>query len=107
MNIKRLMLSFTLASAVLGTGVAHATCLTYGPVEQIYTSGTTTYIYVSPSNALAVPSYVYYFGTTDHELAEVFANSLHKNVYISGDAATCPTTGTYRYGGVGSYIYAN
>lgn len=108
MNFKKLVLSFTLASAaVLGIGVAHAACTYYGPVEEVWTNGSTTYVYVSPPSSHAVPPYVYYFATTDSEYADTISNSLHKNVYISGNAGACPTSGTYRYGGAVTSYYEN
>ena len=108
MNIKNIIRSFALATvAVLGTaGVAQAACFTTGQIEQVYTNGTTTYVYVSPSNSSAVTSYVYYFTTVDPELARLIASNVHGNFRVSGSAATCPTTGSYRYGGVASYAYA-
>jgi hypothetical protein len=107
MNFKKLVLSFTLASAaVLGTGVAHAVCTTYGRVAQVYTNGGTTTIYLYATNLTGLPTYAYYFTTTDAEIANVFNTSLHGIVYISGNAASCPT-GAFRYGGVASFIYAN
>ena len=107
MNFKKLVLSFTLASAaVLGTGVADAACTTFGRVAQIYTNGSLTRVYLYPTQLTGLPAYAWYFDTTDPELANVMNTSLHKTVYISGNAASCPA-GTYRYGGVASYIYAN
>ena len=107
MNFKKLALSFTLASAaVLGTGIAHAVCATYGRVAQVYTNGVSTTVYLYPTNLTALPTYAYFFTTTDPEIANVMNTSLHNIVYISGNAASCPT-GAFRYGGVASFIYAN
>ena len=107
MNFKKLVLSFTLASAaILGTGAARAVCTYSGPVEEVYTDGTTIWVYVSPPNSHAVPLYVYFFKTTNGEIAETINGSLHKNVTISG-TGVCPTSGPYRYGGVASSIYVN
>ena len=108
MNFKKLVLSFTLASAaVLGTGVADAACITFGRVAQVYTNGVTTSVYLYSTNLIALPSYVYFFSTNDPEIANVMNNSLHNIVYISGNAGFCPTSGPFRYGGVASFIYVN
>ena len=107
MNFKKLVLSFTLASAaVLGTGVADAACITFGRVAQVYTNGVTTSVYLYSTNLIALPSYVYFFSTNDPEIANVMNNSLHKTVYITGNAGVCPC-GALRNGGVVSSIYAN
>jgi hypothetical protein len=107
MKFKKLVLSFTLASAAfVGTGVVHAKCTTYGRVAQVHTDGVTTSVYLYPTNLIAVPSYAYLFSTTDPQIANVMNTSLHQTVYISGNAASCPT-GALRYGGVASFIYAN
>ena len=108
MNIKKLALLSVLATAtMLGANLANAACTTYGPVEQVYTINGTTYVYVSPANAFPTPSYVYIFSTTNALIAQTMAASLHKNAYVSGNATTCPTTGTARTGGVASYMVAN
>lgn len=108
MNLKKIALASVLASgALLGAGSVNAACTVYGAVEQVYADNTWTYVYLSPSNQYAVPSYVYYFGTPDPDLAKTLSNSLHKNIIISGNAASCPAAGSYRYGGTASYAYVN
>ena len=107
MKFKKLVLSFTLASAAfVGTGVVHAKCTTFGRVAQVYTNGVTTSVYLYPTNLIALPTYAYFFSTNDPEIANVMNNSLHKTVYITGNAGVCPG-GAFRNGGVVSSIYAN
>ena len=105
MNFKKLGLSLALASAaVLGTGAAHALCITEGTSFQIATDGGTTYIWVRPTN---VTSFFYFFTTTNPQFANTMNNSLHGHVQLIGSASSCPTSGISRYGGVMSLIYAN
>ncbi len=107
MNTQKLVQSSLLAVAgCLGVGVATAAS-TSGPVEQVYADSTNTYIYVSPSSFLAVPSYVYSCYTSDPEIARAIVASLHKNVYLVCGNTSWPTSGSYRYGGAVSYLYAN
>ena len=111
MNFKNLMLSFTLVStAILGTGIAHATCSFSGEVVEVITGGQTgthTVVYVKPASINAVPSYVFFFDTTNTDRAPALVGSLNHSVTIVGNAASCPTTGTYRYGGNVQWIYTS
>ena len=106
MNIRKLLLSSVSAAGLLWAGSANAVN-TSGSVREVYATATTTYIYVAPSSFGSVPTYVYTCGTTDPELARVIASSLHKNVYLSCNATTWPTTGVYRYGGAVTQIWVN
>jgi len=95
--------------AAFGVANSFAVCTQYGKI--IYTSGsnTSTTYYIAPRTTF--PTYYYYFSTSDPDveagLAAAVAN--HDTVYMYGSAASCPTTGTTRYGGViSSYgIYHN
>jgi len=108
MKINKLALSSALAGVVLlATSAAQAACGTYGQVEQYWTNGSTCYAYVSPSTSLHPHPYLYYFASADPELCDAIFNAKHQTGYIYGNAAYCPTTGTLRYGGVASYIYAH
>lgn len=107
MNTQKLVQSSLLAVAgLVGAGIANA-AVTSGPVEMVYADSTTTYIYVSPSNFLAVPAYVYSCSTTDPELARAIVANLHKNAYLVCSNTSWPTAGSYRYGGTVTYLYAN
>ncbi|WP_201093479.1 hypothetical protein [Thiocystis minor] len=106
MNMNKVVTSLVLASAgMFGVGSAQA-AVAYGPVEQYYTNGATTYVYVSPANYFGVPPYLWYCATTDPDLSYAITSSLHKNVYISC-INPWPAGGTLRYGGTLSWIYAN
>ncbi len=108
MTFKKIASALILASATfLGTtGVAQASCTYQGQILQIYTNGSTTYVYVAPSFAGSpMPSYVGYFTTTDPEMMNALASGVTRGTYIVGNATSCPTSGTYRYGGVLSYFY--
>jgi hypothetical protein len=108
MNIKMLVISSALVSVtLLGVGIAQATCSTYGQVEQYWTNGSTCYAYVSPSTSLHHHAYEYFFSSTDPELCNAVFNAKHQTGWISGNANVCPSSGTLRYGGVISSIYAH
>ncbi|BBL75028.1 hypothetical protein [Methylomagnum ishizawai] len=108
MNIKGFVINSVLVViAMLGINEAYAVCSTYGQVEQYWTNGTTCYAYVSPATSLHPHPYYYYFSSTDPELCDAIFNAKHQTGYISGNATSCPTTGSLRYGGVASGIYAH
>ena len=108
MKINKLVLSGALTGvALLGTSAVQATCSTYGQVEQYWTNGGSCYAYVSPATSLHPHPYYYYFSSTDPELCNAVFNAKHQTGWISGNALSCPTTGSLRYGGVTSSIYAH
>ena len=108
MKINKLVLSGALAGvALLGTSAVQAACSTYGQVEQYWTNGSTCYAYVSPATSLHHHAYEYYFSSADPELCDAVFNAKHQTGWISGNATACPATGTLRYGGVISSIYAH
>lgn len=108
MSLKGFVTSTVLASvAIMGINEANAACSTYGQVEQYWSNGTTCYAYVSPATSLHPHAYVYYFSSTDPELCDAVFNAKHQTGWISGGAASCPTTGALRYGGVISSLYAH
>jgi hypothetical protein len=93
------------ASLVVAGSVNAATA--QGPVEQVYSTGTTTYVYVAPDSTWAIPPFVWYCSTTDADLARIAGASLHKNARIYCSNTTFPTSGTYRSGGVLTGIATN
>lgn len=105
MNIKKIALSLALLAMIGTTGAAQATCLFSGEVQQVYTTtGNSSYVYISAPGSFVLQPYVYYFRTSDAGLTSALNSSVHKTIQIVGDAASCPTTGAYRYGGIVSYI---
>jgi hypothetical protein len=99
MKIKQaIMASMVACSSMFAVGSANA-AVTYGPVEQVYSDGFRTYIYVSAPSHWAVPGYVRYCVTTDPELSSLAGDALHKNARLICSASKWPTTGAYRSGG--------
>jgi hypothetical protein len=114
-NMKKILLTlmvFGLLFATMNiTGVnnANATCTSYGHVVYSYTyyGATPPYGYFWVSNNTALPTYYFYFYTNNATALGQLktAEATNEKVYVYGDAASCPTTGTSRYGGVVQYLY--
>ncbi len=108
MNIKKLGLSFALASAaVLGTGAAQAVCNINGTLFQIASEGTTTFAWVRPDG---VTDHYNLFTTTNPVFANMINTGLQKHVNISGTInnssfITCPTSGVSRSSGVVNLLF--
>ena len=108
LSIKKLMAIVALAGSFLAlSNSAEAFCLQSGNVQYIYTDGSTYTIYLAPNNT-ATPSFYYTYNTTNSKFVDVLASSMasDRQVYIYGNAASCPTVGIYRNGGSISNITA-
>jgi hypothetical protein len=107
MKTKRFWMLVVIASIFMLSAVGHseAACTTYGKVVYSYTNGGTCWVYVTPNTAL--PLFYYYFTTTDPEVIAAVnaAQAGNLKVYAIGNATACPTSGSYRYGGVVSWFY--
>ena len=99
-------------AALLSANAANASCNSgFVNVTEVY-QGTTAvgtpyaYVYGVPEHSV-LPTTVYYFYTNDTSaIAQLFAaGQNHESIYITGNATSCPTTGSYRYGGTIQYIY--
>ena len=99
-------------AALLSANAAYASCSSgFVKVAEVY-QGTNAvgtpyaYVYGVPEHSL-LPSTVYYFYTSDTTaIGQLFAaEQNHESIYITGNATSCPTTGTYLYGGTIQYIY--
>jgi hypothetical protein len=99
-------------AALLSASVATASCYSgFVKVAQVY-QGTNAvgtpfaYVYGVPEHSV-LPSTVYYFYTAD-TTAITQANSAqqnHESIAIYGNATSCPTSGSYLYGGTIQYMY--
>jgi len=101
MNIKKIALITLFGASFLGlSNAANATCSFSGKVERVYQNATTTYVYMLPNTALN-SSYYRYFKTTDPDLSRAIHAAHDDNNYINvrGNATSCPSTGSARYGG--------
>ena len=106
-SLKLSAMGGVLAAAALVSGNANAICSQSNmQVERIISYNTYGYIYMRPAGALTNSSY-YYMRTTSDQVMSIAANA-HTDgsrVTVSGDTASCPTTGTARYMGNSRYIY--
>ena len=64
------------------------------------------YVYAVPEHS-TLPSTVYYFYTSDTTAITQInsAQQTHESIAIYGNATSCPTSGTYLYGGTIQYLY--
>jgi len=102
MNIKKAVSIALLGVGFLGlSNVANAACSFTGKIERVYQTATNTYVYMLPQTSLS-SSYYRYFRTTDADLSRAVHAAHEGNRYVNvrGNARTCPSTGTGRYGGV-------
>lgn len=85
--------------------IASANCSQIVYATELFTNGTTTYLYGEPFGA--GNTYTYFGTTTNAVIADAAASAAanNKRVNITGNATTCPTTGTYRFVGTILYLY--
>ena len=93
-----------LSLLALNVPYSQAVCTNYGQIVYlyvIYTSATTfnAYIYVSPN--VLLPAYYSYYTTNNPGILAAALNAQAGGIPVSiyGNAASCPTVGSYRYGG--------
>ena len=99
-------------AALLSANAATASCYSgFVKVAQVY-QGTNAvgtpyaYVYGVPEHS-TLPSTVYYFYTADTTAITQanLAQQNHESIAIYGNATSCPTSGSYLYGGTIQYIY--
>lgn len=109
-SMRRAVLALT-AGVLLSPIAAQAACAISGPIARVTTyddsySSTGCYIYQRDS---ALASYYYYSNSSDDDMCSnaVVAMTTGVDVAMSGNAASCPTTGTARYMGNLNYMIIN
>ena len=108
MKTSKLLFVILVVIAMFGiTSIAGATCGNYGKIMYTYrTSSGTMYVYVTP-NRTSFPTYYYYFTTSqnNYQVMDQLTSAQAGNytVYLNGNASSCASSGTYRYGGVINY----
>lgn len=108
---KTLFLLLAIASlSLLNAGAANASCyagfLNITGVYEYSVNGTPYgYVYAVPEHQ-TLPTYAYWFSANQVGLTQAkMALQNHQSLYLIGDAATCPTTGSYRSAGTLQYLY--
>ncbi len=84
--------------------LAQATCVvSSGQIVRVSVSpgSSSSYVYIRPDS---LSTYYYQGTTTDQKMTNAAVAAVDKQVYIYGDASSCPTTGTSRYMGQISYL---
>jgi len=112
MNVMKKMLIVLAAALMLGfVTTASATCSVGGKITRVYSVNIGTadyaYYYLNPSHTGLPSAVVYFFYVNGDRTSDALAAAASdfRNVHIVGSAAACPTTGTYRYGGLAYYSY--
>jgi hypothetical protein len=93
-----------LSLLALNVPYSQAACVNYGKIVYlyvVYVSATTAYAYIYVSPNVLLPTYYHYYYTNNASViqAALTAAGSQIPVTIYGNAASCPTTGAYRYGG--------
>lgn len=99
------LLALAMAVFIFTPTLAEALCGQYGYVARVSTQPGTSYSYIYLRTG-GVVNYYYQFSTNDSKLIDAALNAVvtRARVYIRGNASSCPTTGTGRYGGVVDYF---
>lgn len=101
--MKKLFLVLILSVMLIAVAsTSQATCYQYGKLQVVNFSPTSAIVYVGSFGAA---QYYYTFTTTNANFMHILSGLLGKYVGITGSAASCPTTGVNRAGGVISLIY--
>ena len=100
-----ILVAFVVMALFTAIGSAQASCGQYGYVVRVlsYPGDTANnYIYIAPT---ALATSYYYVRTADPKIASAAyaATTSRTRVLVYGNAASCPTTGTYRYMGFPLY----
>jgi len=108
--MKKLLVLLVVAFAVITIPFsASATCSLYGKINYTVAYTTGMYIYVTPlSTGAYTPGVSIYYWVpntfTAAVTSAVSAVPANTTILVVGNAASCPTTGTTRYGGVATEL---
>jgi membrane protease YdiL (CAAX protease family) len=113
MKSKAIMFFVLICSALLfgSVNTSQAACGQYGKLIYTYQTPTFYTAYLAPMAALPTYYYIFYgspgasVGNGAMFSALSAAKAANEKVYVVGNAASCPTSGTYRYGGYVQYFY--
>lgn len=106
--MRKLLVVLAIAMMLVASAdFANAACDKEGKIVWMYvnTINGTAYVYIVPSGALRPVDYIFYyytFPTGNHGTMSALSAALAggKSVRLVGNAASCPTAGNIRYGGV-------
>ena len=95
---------FAALTTIVSMSAADATCSLEIYANRAYSNGNVTYFYGATSST---STFSYYAGTQNATLASaVFAATAQRNkVFVTGNIASCPTTGSLRYIGTITSVY--
>lgn len=97
---KHLLLSLVMLAALISPGLAEANCVQEGKVARLR-SGTVGNVVDIQTFSFSIPGFdTFYTVPTDRFYAMLAAAQAgNLSVNVTGDASSCPTTGTFRSGG--------
>ena len=98
--MKKIVFGLALFALLVNAGMAEANCTAQGKVSRLRTGSFGNFVDVA--TPLNLPSFATFFvvpvnGVDYSTLSAAQAGNL--TVFVTGDAASCPTTGTFRFGG--------
>ena len=99
--MKKIVFGLALFALLVNAGMAEANCTAQGKVSRLRT-GSVAGNFVDIATPSNLPSFATFFvvpvnGVDYSTLSAAQAGNL--TVFVTGDAASCPTTGTFRFGG--------
>jgi hypothetical protein len=109
--VKKQSLTLSLAMLVffVGADIARATCTQQGKISRLRTGSPGSFVDVQqPGN---LPGFATFFVVGTDRFFSLLgdAQGANSTVFVTGDAASCPTTGTFRFGGnvIGVDVFRN
>lgn len=92
-------LVFAALTSIVPMSAANATCSLEIYADRAYSDGSLAYVYGSTTS---LGSFYVYGDTGNSMLASLFfaATAQRTKIYVTGSAASCPTSGTSRYIGL-------
>ncbi|HET6378795.1 MAG TPA: hypothetical protein VFG05_10910 [Methylocella sp.] len=98
----KLRLGLAMLMLLAGTGVAGATCTALGKVARLRAGPGAGGNYVDIQPLASLPPYNSTFEVKNNLYYILLGSSIggHTVVQVTGDAASCPTSGAFRNGGV-------
>ena len=120
MNLRKVFMGVVVGLALLvgvlvGAGRANASCAVQCTVQALYTvvyagssfNGSYTYWYCAPGGYTFGPAGWWWYGYTYDDKAgnELAAGGRETTLVLSGNASSCPSSGTYRFIGELEWFY--
>jgi len=109
MSKVKLLSHFIVLVLLISAGIARATCVTEGKVSRLRTGSPGNIVDIQALGNLPAFATFYTVGTDRFYSMLAAAQVGNMTVFVTGDAASCPTSGLFRFGGrvIGVDIFRN